>query len=799
MIKKRKALSRGFFARKKNMNHKILKTLEFEKIVAQLADLTTTGAGRELALQLQPESNVNDIQLMLDQTWALTNLERLKGRLPLADFADIKPALRRLAVHAALSATELGNLRLVLAIADEINSFVKDSDADLQAVAPLLADLAVPTELYQRLRRTVEFDGTVLDTASDKLSEIRTAIAKNNTEIKTRMNGYLSGNSAKYLSENIVTIRAGRYVLPVMQQYRGKFGGVVHDQSASGQTLFIEPAVIVNLNNRQQNLLADEKQEISRILKRLSALAGDHSAKLDQIATAIARLDFITAKSRLGKNMHASVPKLAPDNRIVLRQARHPLIDPQKVVANDIELGTDFDTMLITGPNTGGKTITLKTVGLLQLMAQAGLLIPAQEGSSVGIFDQIFADIGDEQSIEQSLSTFSSHIDNIVAIMKKADRRSLILIDELGAGTDPEEGASLAIAILDSLRAKDCKIMVTTHYPELKLYGYNRERTINASMEFDLHTLSPTYRLQIGIPGQSNAFAIAKRLGMDSAVVDQAQSLMSDEDSDLNHMIERLNEQTRLAAKHRRELAKAASEAEVLAKQLQDGLDIFRQKEKRMLDAANERASQIVAKKRQQADQIISDLQKENLQTNNVIAAKGRFNKLEQEAENLAHNKVLKQARKRHHVKVGDRVKVLSYGQTGVITSKLSDHNFEVQIGILKVKVSDREVEKISADSGQSPKKTRAVRSSRGLRRSSVRGELDLRGERYDEAMTDLDRYIDAALLAGLSTVTIIHGIGTGAIRTGVWKYLRASKHAKSFNYAPANQGGNGATIVQLQ
>lgn len=788
----------AFLLEKKTMNHKILKALEFEKIVTQLAELTVTDAGHALAQAILPQTKVNDIQLLLDQTWAVTNLERVKGRLPLANFQELKPALKRLDVKAALSAAELGNLRLVLAIAEDVNGFAQDAATDLKAVAPILANLTLPTELYAQLKKAVEFDGTVLDTASDKLAATRAAIAKNNTEIKTRMNGYLSGSSAKYLSENAVTIRAGRYVLPVKQQYRAKFGGVVHDQSASGQTLFIEPAVIVNLNNRQQNLVADEKQEIQRILKRLSRLAGDHTDELAKIAAALAELDFITAKSHLAKQMKATVPNLAPDNRIVLHQARHPLIDPQKVVANDIELGTSFDTMLITGPNTGGKTITLKTVGLLQLMAQAGLFIPAGEGSSVGVFDQIFADIGDEQSIEQSLSTFSSHIDNIVAIMKKADQRSLVLIDELGAGTDPEEGASLAIAILDNLRAKHCKIMVTTHYPELKLYGYNRERTSNASMEFDLRTLSPTYRLQIGIPGQSNAFAIAKRLGMADAVVDQARSLMKDEDSDLNHMIERLNEQTRLAAKHRRELAKAASEAEVLTKQLQDGLDIFRQKEKRMLAAANERASQIVAKKRQQADQIITDLQKENLQTNNVIAAKGRFNQLAQEAENLAQNKVLQQAKKRHHVKVGDRVKVLSYGQTGIVTRQLADHRFEVQIGILKVKVTDREVEKISADSGQAPKK-KAVRSSRGLRRSNVRSELDLRGERYDEAMTDLDRYLDAALLAGLSTVTIIHGIGTGAIRCGVWKYLRQSKHAKSFNYAPANQGGNGATIVQLQ
>lgn len=782
------------------MKQKILDILEFPAILRRLAACTVTDPGQALALSLQPSSKPAVVKHRLEQTWALSSLRRVKGSLPLTNFVSLKPSLARLHVKAALDQHELSNLLLVLSLAKDVQAFAADAeDVDLTAIADLLQALTVPKDLLAALKHSLDLDGTILDTASERLAALRDALHKNATDIKQSMNRYLQGKSSQYLSENILTVRDERYVLPVKQEFRHKFGGVVHDQSASGQTLYIEPAAVVDLNNRQQNMLAQEKQEIRRILRRLSALAGNYQPELAAIEAALTKLDFISAKSKLAQQMQASQPKLSKENEVILRQARHPLIDPQKVVPNDIRLGGQIKTMLITGPNTGGKTITLKTVGLLQLMAQAGLFIPAAEGSQVGVFDQIFADIGDEQSIEQSLSTFSSHIDNIVKIMEEVDDGSLVLIDELGAGTDPEEGSRLAIAILDDLRQRGPEIIITTHYPELKLYGYNRPGATNASMEFDLHTLAPTYRLQLGIPGQSNAFAIARRLGMKDSVVKQAESLMSDDDSDLNRMIERLNEQTRQAARKRAELTRNLAASQKLVKQLQDGLDILRQREQKQLAYAQQRADQIVAKKRHQAEQIIADLERQQGQVpeNKLIAAKGKFNRLQEETYNLAHNKVLQRARKRHQVSVGDLVKVLSYGQTGHVVSKLSAHEYEVQIGILKVKVSDKDLEKTKRNPEPAQGQTAVV--THGLSRTNAKSELDLRGERYEEAVTDLDRYLDSALLAGLGTVTIIHGIGTGAVRKAVWNYLRSSKHVQSFNYAPANQGGNGATIVKLK
>lgn len=786
------------------MNKKILKILEFGRITAALQKLAITAPAQKQAERLVPSGDAQQVQKSLQQTLALADLLRVKGQLPLTNFADVRPATQRLRIKANLNAQELGNLLLVLTLAKDIDAFLSDqSSVNLTAIQEILAALTVPQDFYRLLKKSLDYDGTVLDTASSALAHCRHDLQSNETEIKQRMNDYLKGNASQYLSEAIVTVRDERYVIPVKQEYRRKFGGVVHDQSASGQTLFIEPEAVLSLNNRQQNLLARERQEIRRILRHLSNLARPQAQQLQQIAAALTKLDFLQAKAKLAKKMKATLPSITKDHSFNLLQARHPLIDPQKVVANDIRLGQKFDTMLITGPNTGGKTITLKTAGLLQLMAQAGLFIPAAEGSQVGVFRQIYADIGDEQSIEQSLSTFSSHINDIVAIMKNVDQNTLVLIDEIGAGTDPEEGASLAISILDFLRHKQAKIMVTTHYPELKLYGYNRARTTNASMEFDLKTLAPTYRLQIGIPGHSNAFAIARRLGMREDVVKKAEGLMTDADSDINKMITRLNQQTKAAALARNRLQTSLDRSEKLTEKLQQALDWYEQRVQKQLEFAQNRANQVVTKKRRQAEQIITQLEKEqavgaHLPENKIIAAKGQLNRLSREANNLAHNKVLQREKRRHHVQVGDKVKVLSYGQTGTIIKKLAAHEYEVQMGIIKVKVNDRNVEKISHEN-TAPQKSFVRAASSSLRRSSARSELDLRGQRYDEAMINLDRYFDSVLLAGLDVVTIIHGIGTGAIRKGVWQYLRHNKHVQSFNYAPANEGGTGATIVHLK
>lgn len=784
------------------MNDKILKILEFAKITEQLQQMAITTPAKMAAKSLVPSNDFAQVERALKQTLAGADILRVKGQLPLTDFADVEPSIKRLRIKANLNAKELGNILLVLALANEINEFFSDVDEeklDLTAIDSILMQLDVPQSLFKQLNRSLDFDGEVLDTASSELSHLRREIKNNDAEIKEKMDSYTKGNSSKYLSEQIVTIRDERYVIPVKQEYRNKFGGVVHDQSASGQTLFIEPSAVLNLNNRQQNLLAQERREVRRILRNLSDLVRPEVDSIDAIATSLVELDFIQAKARLARAMKATEPQLTNDQSFLFLRARHPLIDPKKVVANDIRLGEDYDTMLITGPNTGGKTITLKTAGILQLMAQSGLFIPAAEGSKAGVFRDICADIGDEQSIEQSLSTFSSHINDIVKIMKNVNAQTLVLIDEIGAGTDPEEGASLAISILDFLRQKKAKIIVTTHYPELKLYGYNRKKTTNASMEFDLKTLSPTYRLQIGIPGHSNAFAIARRLGMREDVVKNAQGLMSDENVDINQMITELTKQTKAASDARSHLTTSLDRAKKLELKLQQALDWYNQRVQKQLEFAQERANEVVAKSRKKADKIIAQLeqQKGNVKQNEVIAAKGEFNQLARQNENLAHNRVLQREKRRHHVNVGDKVKVLSYGQTGTITKKLSEHEYEVQMGIIKVKVSDRDIEKIgSQKESRTHQQVRAVSASR---RSNVRSELDLRGQRYDEAMTNLDRYIDSVLLAGLDVVTIIHGIGTGAIRKGVWQYLKSSKHVKSYNYAPANEGGNGATIVHLQ
>lgn len=788
------------------MNSKIIEKLEYNRIIKQLSDLAITAPAKEQALKLMPSSNFDEVKKSIDQTRVLSNILRVKGPMPITDFKDVRASLKRLKVKANLNGEELGNIFLILSLAKDVSQFTADleeREIDTRPIERTLKNLAISEDLFKKLNQAIEYDGTVKDTASSKLMQLRHDIQSNETDIKNHMNDYISGKHTQYLSENIVTIRDGRYVLPVKQEYKNKFGGVVHDQSASGQTLFVEPQAVLVLNNRQQNLMAQERQEINRILIELSELAGMYQKEIKNNADALTQLDFLSAKSKLAKAMKATEPVLNQDHVIKLRKARHPLISPKKVVPNNIELGTSFDTMLITGPNTGGKTITLKTLGLLQLMAQAGLFITAEEGSQLTVFNEIYADIGDEQSIEQSLSTFSSHMDQIIKIMKNVTEDDLVLIDELGAGTDPEEGASLAIAILDDLRGAQAKIAITTHYPELKLYGYNRARTTNASMEFDLKKLAPTYRLRIGIPGQSNAFAIAHQLGMNEAVVDKARSLMNDEDSDINKMIERLTEQTKAAEQLHETLKQNVDQSITLKHQLQNGLDWYNQQVQKQLEKAQEKADEMLAKKRQKADKIINDLEEQRraggqVRTNKVIEAKSALNKLERENQNLAQNKVLQREKRRHDVSVGDTVKVLSYGQQGVITKKLADHEFEVQIGILKVKVTDRDVEKISTQAA--PKKAeRAVRSSRGLRSTRASSELDLRGQRYEEALTNLDRYIDSSLLAGLNTVTIIHGIGTGAIRNGVQQYLKRNRHVKSYSYAPANQGGTGATIVQLQ
>ena len=599
-----------------------------------------------------------------------------------------------------------------------------------------------------------------------------------------------------------MTIRDDRYVIPVRAEYKQRFGGIVHDQSASGQTLFIEPQAVVGLNNRLRQNQMDERHEEQRILAELTALLAPYQDEILRNAELLGHFDFINAKARYAHQLKASEPKLSLDNQVNLRQARHPLIDQKKVVANDITIGRDYKAIIVTGPNTGGKTITLKTLALVQLMGQSGLFIPANENSVIGVFDDIFADIGDEQSIEQSLSTFSGHMENIVAILQQADERSLIVVDELGAGTDPQEGAALAIAILDEIGTLGSYVMASTHYPELKAYGYNRPDTINASMEFNGETLRPTYHLLIGIPGRSNALDIASRLGMPAQVIDAARGLTDQDSQDLNAMISDLTEQKRHADRDAAELQTQLEEAKTLHDQLQKQFEQYQhQKDQLMLDAKRD-ANRLVDESRKRANQIIADIRKKQLaagqsvvKEDELISAQGALNALQQDTK-LKKNKVLRREKAKLDFHKGDSVLVKSYGQIGVLMQQLDDSHWEVQLGILKMKIATNDLEK-AKDSAKGKKQPRAT-----VRRSGSSGmspTLDLRGHRYEEAMAEVDRYIDSALLAGYPSVTIIHGKGTGALRKGVTDYLKRNNRIKSFGFSPANAGGDGSTVVRFK
>ncbi|WCJ48932.1 endonuclease MutS2 [Lactiplantibacillus plantarum] len=755
------------------MNSKVLNTLEYQQVKQQLAPYLVSATGQQALNELHPMTSVADIQRALDETNDGAEVYRLKGGIPVARLADIKPHMKRLAIGATLNGSELGQVGRVLRTTRAITRFF----------AELLED--APENDIRHL-----FDE----------SRIRSNIRRTETEIRNQMGHYTRDHDAKYLSDPIITIRNDRYVIPVKAENRSRFGGIVHDQSASGQTLFIEPQAVMAMNDRLRQNQVAEKQEEQRILEALSNLIAPYQDEIINNAAILGHFDFINAKARYAHDMKATEPAVSPKNEVYLRQARHPLIDPRKVVANDISLGTDYQAMVITGPNTGGKTITLKTLGLLQLMAQSGLFIPVEAGSRVGVYNEIFADIGDEQSIEQNLSTFSSHMENIESFLAQIDAHSLVLVDELGAGTDPQEGAALAIAILDAIGAKGTQVVATTHYPELKAYGFNRPDTINASMEFDEETLKPTYRLLVGIPGRSNALDIAQRLGIPQAIVDQARSLTDTDSQDLNAMIADLVTKRKQVEDEQLHLKTQVADSEKLHRQLKSEFNAYQQRKDQLIEDAKVQANTIVEQSKTKADAIISDLRKKQLvsgtatvKENELIDAKGALNALEQQPK-LKKNRVLRRAKAQHDFHEGDDVLVKSYGQRGVLMRQMGKHEWEVQLGILKMKISDVDLERVKPEE---PKRARATVQS--AHASHVSPNLDLRGVRYEDAMTQVDRYIDAALLAGYPSVTIVHGKGTGALREGITNYLKSNRQVKSFHFAVPNHGGNGATEVQFK
>ncbi|MCY7038680.1 endonuclease MutS2 [Streptococcus sanguinis] len=774
------------------MNTKILETLEFSKIKELFAPYLLTEQGQlELGLLLPTSKKETVASAFLE----MTDMQQIFVQHPhfsLAATQDITALTKRLELESDLNIEEFLALKRVLAVTQELKSFYDDlENVHLEKLDRLFENLAVFPKLQGSLQ-AVNDGGFIESFASESLSRIRRKIQENENQVREILQEILK-NKGEMLADQVVASRNGRNVLPVKNTYRNRISGVVHDISASGNTVYIEPRAVVNLNEEIASSRADERYEIQRILQELSDLFRPHAAEIANNAWIIGHLDLVRAKVHFMQETGAVVPDLSEEQDIQLLSVRHPLIE--NAVANDLHFGPDLTEIVITGPNTGGKTIMLKTLGLAQIMAQSGLPILADKGSRVGIFSQIFADIGDEQSIEQSLSTFSSHMTNIVSILEQVDSESLVLLDELGAGTDPQEGAALAIAILEDLRLRQIKTMATTHYPELKAYGIETDWVENASMEFDTDSLRPTYRFMQGVPGRSNAFEIARRLGLSEVIVGHAQE-QTDTDSDVNRIIERLEEQTLESRKRLDNIREVEQENLKFNRALKKLYNEFNREKETELNKARLEAQEIVDLALSESESILKNLHdKSSLKPHEIIEAKAQLKKLAPETVDLSKNKVLKQAKKNRAPKVGDDILVTSYGQRGTLVKQLKDGRWEAQVGLIKMTLEEQEFNLLKAEKEQQPKR-KQVNVVKRANTAGPKARLDLRGKRYEEAMEELDGFIDQALLNNMAQVDIIHGIGTGVIREGVTKYLRRNKHVKSFGYAPQNAGGSGATIV---
>ena len=774
------------------MNTKILETLEFKKIKELFAPYLLTEQGQlELGLLLPTSKKETVASAFLE----MTDMQQIFVQHPhfsLAATQDITALTKRLELESDLNIEEFLALKRVLAVTQELKSFYEDlENVHLEKLDRLFENLAVFPKLQGSLQ-AVNDGGFIESFASESLSRIRRKIQENENQVREILQEILK-NKGEMLADQVVASRNGRNVLPVKNTYRNRISGVVHDISASGNTVYIEPRAVVNLNEEIASSRADERYEIQRILQELSDLFRPHAAEIANNAWIIGHLDLVRAKVRFMQETGAVVPDLSEEQDIQLLSVRHPLIE--NAVANDLHFRPDLTEIVITGPNTGGKTIMLKTLGLAQIMAQSSLPILADKGSRVGIFSQIFADIGDEQSIEQSLSTFSSHMTNIVSILEQVDSESLVLLDELGAGTDPQEGAALAIAILEDLRLRQIKTMATTHYPELKAYGIETDWVENASMEFDTDSLRPTYRFMQGVPGRSNAFEIARRLGLSEVIVGHAQE-QTDTDSDVNRIIERLEEQTLESRKRLDNIREVEQENLKFNRALKKLYNEFNREKETELNKARLEAQEIVDLALSESESILKNLHdKSSLKPHEIIEAKAQLKKLAPETVDLSKNKVLKQAKKNRAPKVGDDILVTSYGQRGTLVKKLKDGRWEAQVGLIKMTLEEQEFNLLKAEKEQQPKR-KQVNVVKRANTAGPKARLDLRGKRYEEAMEELDAFIDQALLNNMAQVDIIHGIGTGVIREGVTKYLRRNKHVKSFGYAPQNAGGSGATIV---
>ena len=777
------------------MNTKILETLEFNKVKALFEPHLLTEQGLEQLKELVPTDKADKIRQAFAEMKEMQELFVEHPHFSISATKDIAATCKRLEMGADLNIEEFLLLKRVIFASRELKNFYDNlENVRLDHLANWFEKLHDFPHLQGNLQAINEA-GFIENFASEELARIRRKIHDSESQVRDVLQDLLK-QKAQMLTEGIIASRNGRQVLPVKNTYRNKIAGVVHDISASGNTVYIEPREVVKLSEEIASLRADERYEMMRILQELSERVRPHAAEIANDAWIIGHLDLIRAKVRFIQETGAVVPQVSEDQEIQLLHVRHPLV--QNAVANDVHFGKDLTAIVITGPNTGGKTIMLKTLGLTQLMAQSGLPILADKGSRVGIFEEVFADIGDEQSIEQSLSTFSSHMTNIVDILGKVNQNSLLLLDELGAGTDPQEGAALAMSILEDLRLRQVKTMATTHYPELKAYGIETAYVQNASMEFDTASLRPTYRFMQGVPGRSNAFEIAKRLGLSDVIVGDA-SKQINQDNDVNRIIEQLEEQTLESRKRLENIRQVEQENLKMNRALKKLYNELNREKETELNKAREQAAEIVDLALAESDDILKNLHsKSQLKPHEIIEAKAKLKKLAPEKVDLSKNKVLQKAKKKRAPKVGDDIIVLSYGQRGTLTNQLKDGRWEAQVGLIKMTLEEKEFDLVQAQQ-ETPVKKKQVNVVKRAGGKGPQARLDLRGKRYEEAMEALDAFIDQALLNNMAQVDIIHGIGTGVIREGVTKYLQRNKQVKSFGYAPQNAGGSGATIVTFK
>ncbi len=792
------------------MNERALKTLEYNKIIDRLAALAGSALGREKCEKLLPSSDLEEIRRMQQETSdALARIYQ-KGSLSFSGIPDIRASIMRLKIGGTLGPQELLRISSLLTAALRAKNYgTHKEDAPPDSLSERFSMLEPLSGVNNEIRRCILSEEEIADDASAALKSIRRAIRAANDKIRDELNSIVNSQQNRaMLQDSIVTMRNGRYCLPVKSEYKNQFGGMIHDQSATGSTLFIEPMAVVRLNNELRELALKEQSEIEKILSELSAMAGAHTEELAYNQTTLAEFDFIFARALLSRQMKASEPVFTRDRVIDIKKGRHPLIDPHRVVPIDIRLGQEFDLLVITGPNTGGKTVSLKTVGLFTLMGQAGLHIPAFDGSKLGVFREVYADIGDEQSIEQSLSTFSSHMTNTVSILKEADENSLALFDELGAGTDPTEGAALAMAILSYLHSRGIRTMATTHYSELKVFALSTEGVSNACCEFDVATLRPTYRLLIGIPGKSNAFAISSKLGLPDSIIEDAKARIGTQDKTFEDLLSELDQKRIETEREYMAANEARAEAEKLKKRLAEKNDRIDRAKDRILREANENAREILQGAKDYADEVIRKYNKWSTQGGlgkEMEAERSALrDKLGDTDDKLAVRTGKKGKGKKEaspeDFKIGDTVMVLSLNLKGTVsTPPNAKGDLYVQMGVLRSLVNIKDLEHVQSEEEPKEKKSTQAGKIQMSKTLSISPELNLIGKRVDEALPILDKYLDDAYLAHLPKVTIIHGRGTGALRDAVQAHLKRTKYVKSFRIGGFGEGDHGVTIVEFK